>query len=161
MRAATVMRPDPAGLGKAGEWIRAGKCVAFPTGAERSATRICPAGLQPTPHAQHPSVVTSWCFGAVLLWCAETVYGLGAHALDEKAVLSIFKYKGRPLTDPLIVHVTDTESARALVKLDAGARTVFDALASAFWPGPLTLVVPAADVIPDQGECAETSRVRR
>lgn len=83
---------------------------------------------------------------------AETVYGLGAHALDEQAVLSIFRYKGRPLTDPLIVHVTDAASARALLSLDDGAGKVFDALAAAFWPGPLTLVAPAADCIPVQGE---------
>jgi len=83
---------------------------------------------------------------------AETVFGLGANALDESAVLRVFEYKGRPLTDPLIVHVLTPAEARVLLKLDDEAAKLFDALAAAFWPGPLTLVGPAADVIPGPGE---------
>jgi L-threonylcarbamoyladenylate synthase len=83
---------------------------------------------------------------------AETVYGLGAHALDEAAVLKIFEYKGRPLTDPLIVHVPSVQAARELLVLDESTARVFDLLASEFWPGPLTLVGPAAASIPPVGE---------
>jgi len=82
------------------------------------------------------------------------VYGLGAHALDEKAVLSIFEFKGRPLTDPLIVHVPSASDARDLLRLDEESARVFDVLASRFWPGPLTLVGPASDCIPPVGESA-------
>jgi tRNA threonylcarbamoyl adenosine modification protein (Sua5/YciO/YrdC/YwlC family) len=78
----------------------------------------------------------------------ETVYGLGANALSEAAVLNIFAFKGRPLTDPLIVHVPDAAAAGALVLLPPPARRVFDALAAAFWPGPLTLVARAVPEIP-------------
>lgn len=76
------------------------------------------------------------------------VYGLGANALDEAAVLSIFQCKRRPLTDPLIVHVTSADAARRLLVLDEAEEAVFDALTSSFWPGGLTLVARAAPSIP-------------
>ena len=82
----------------------------------------------------------------------ETVYGLGANALDEAAVHNIFAYKGRPLTDPLIVHVPDAAAAGELVTLPAEGRVLFDALAKAFWPGPLTIVALAKSCIPLSGE---------
>lgn len=56
--------------------------------------------------------------GGLVAFPTETVYGLGANALDEEAVLSIFRAKGRPLTDPLIVHTESTESALELVQLE-------------------------------------------
>ncbi|OQW43251.1 MAG: translation factor Sua5 [Proteobacteria bacterium SG_bin5] len=68
----------------------------------------------------------------------ETVYGLAADAGDGAAVARIYEAKGRPSFNPLIVHVPDLGAAEALGVFDAGAR----ALAAAFWPGPLTLVVP-------------------
>lgn len=76
----------------------------------------------------------------------ETVYGLGANALDPKAVARIFEAKGRPGFNPLIVHVTDAKAAAALASHwpETASR-----LASAFWPGPLTLVVPRGPSIPD------------
>lgn len=75
----------------------------------------------------------------------ETVYGLAANALDAQAVARIFTAKGRPAHDPLIVHV------HALDQLDPICRTSPEALrlARRFWPGPLTLVVPKKDCIPD------------
>lgn len=67
----------------------------------------------------------------------ETVYGLGARADDSSAVRKIFEAKGRPATNPLIVHVADVDAARALV---AEFPPEAERLAQAFWPGPLTLV---------------------
>ena len=68
----------------------------------------------------------------------ETVYGLAADATDSAAVARIYAAKGRPSFNPLIVHVADLAQAEALAVFDAGAL----ALAAAFWPGPLTLVLP-------------------
>jgi len=75
----------------------------------------------------------------------ETVYGLGANALDERAVKMIFEKKGRPLTDPLIVHVVDAEQALQFVVADKPAtKIIFQKLAEKFWPGPLTMVLRAS-----------------
>ncbi|KQS03310.1 translation factor Sua5 [Sphingomonas sp. Leaf357] len=68
----------------------------------------------------------------------ETVYGLAADATNARAVAGIYAAKGRPSFNPLIVHVPDLAAAEALAVFDADAR----ALAAAFWPGPLTLVLP-------------------
>ena len=70
----------------------------------------------------------------------ETVYGLGADATDARAVAALYAAKGRPSFNPLIAHVTDLEAARREGVFDDAAL----ALATAFWPGPLTLVVPVA-----------------
>src|ERR1700761_1114629 len=83
--------------------------------------------------------------GQVVALPTETVYGLAANALDEKAVAKIFEIKGRPHINPVIVHVAGLEMAKRCV-------TVFpplaESMARAFWPGPLTLVLPRAQVIP-------------
>jgi L-threonylcarbamoyladenylate synthase len=79
---------------------------------------------------------------------AETVYGLGANALDESAVKRIFEFKGRPLTSPLIVHLSTPEKCKAVLQLSTETERAFDALAAAFWPGPLTIVARAAACIP-------------
>ena len=68
----------------------------------------------------------------------ETVYGLAARADSDEAVAAIYRAKGRPDFNPLIVHVADVAGAEKLAEVDARAR----ALAAAFWPGPLTLVLP-------------------
>jgi L-threonylcarbamoyladenylate synthase len=76
----------------------------------------------------------------------ETVYGLGANALDAAAVERIFEAKGRPRTSPLIVHVASIEMARELAaEWPPAAQT----LAGKYWPGPLTLVVKKRDIVPD------------
>ncbi|MCC6345220.1 MAG: threonylcarbamoyl-AMP synthase [Bryobacterales bacterium] len=76
----------------------------------------------------------------------ETVYGLGANALDARAVARVYEVKGRPAESPLIVHVCSVEMARGLARVwPEGA----SALAARFWPGPLTMVVPKREVIPD------------
>jgi L-threonylcarbamoyladenylate synthase len=82
--------------------------------------------------------------GALVAFPTETVYGLGADATNGQAVAAIFEAKGRPHFNPLIVHVPDLAAAERFAVLSPGART----LALAFWPGPLTLVLPRR---PDSG----------
>ncbi|MEM7627374.1 MAG: L-threonylcarbamoyladenylate synthase [Planctomycetota bacterium] len=89
--------------------------------------------------------------GGLVAFATETVYGLGANALDAAAAAKVFASKGRPSFDPLIVHVADAAAAWVLAdlgKLPAAVRDLPGALAGAFWPGPLTLVLPKRDVIP-------------
>jgi L-threonylcarbamoyladenylate synthase len=83
--------------------------------------------------------------GRLVAFPTETVYGLGANALDPAAVERIFEAKGRPKTSPLIVHVASIEMARGLA-LEWPA--LAEKLAAAFWPGPLTLVVRKRPEIP-------------
>jgi L-threonylcarbamoyladenylate synthase len=84
--------------------------------------------------------------GGLVAFPTETVYGLGAHALDPAAVRRIFEAKGRPSFNPLIVHVYDVSAARQLV---SAWPDVAQRLAEAFWPGPLTLVLPKRPEVPD------------
>jgi len=88
--------------------------------------------------------------GRLVAFPTETVYGLGANGLDPDAVLQIFEAKGRPLTDPCILHVSKAADAHALLDLDPGARAVVDVLTKEFWPGPLSIVGPARAVVPPQ-----------
>jgi L-threonylcarbamoyladenylate synthase len=83
--------------------------------------------------------------GELVAFPTETVYGLGARALDAAALAKIFAAKGRPATHPLIAHVRDADAARAL---SSGWDARAEALARRFWPGPLTLVVPRAPSVP-------------
>jgi L-threonylcarbamoyladenylate synthase len=84
--------------------------------------------------------------GEVVALPTETVYGLAANALDEKAVAKIFQIKGRPANNPIIVHVASLEMAKRCTKQfpEAAAQ-----LAKSFWPGPLTIVLPRAKEISD------------
>jgi len=75
----------------------------------------------------------------------ETVYGLGANGLDESAVVKIFEAKGRPQDNPLILHVAQS---RDIEKFCHSIPQAAYALAEAFWPGPLTMVLPARDIVP-------------
>ena len=79
--------------------------------------------------------------GDLVILPTETVYGLAGDARDPAAVAAIFAAKGRPVFNPLISHVASLDLAETLARFDDRAR----ALAAAFWPGPLTLVLPAAD----------------
>jgi len=84
--------------------------------------------------------------GGLVAFPTETVYGLGANALDPAAVARIFAAKGRPANNPLIVHIAETAQAQQLV----GAwPQIAGQLAARFWPGPLTLVLPRSQAIPD------------
>ena len=100
-----VLKAGPAAIAEAGELLREGELVAFPT---------------------------------------ETVYGLGANALDDFAVSAIYAVKQRPRFNPLIVHVLDREEAGELVIFNRAASR----LAEAFWPGGLTLVLPRREPSP-------------
>lgn len=83
--------------------------------------------------------------GGTVVFPTETVYGLGANALDEQAVTKIFEAKGRPSDNPLIVHIYDIRQVKEL----AGQIPVnLHILAEEFWPGPLTLVMKKSDRIP-------------
>ena len=82
--------------------------------------------------------------GGLVAFPTETVYGLGADATNATAVARLYAAKGRPSFNPLIVHVTDTPAAQRLARFDAAATR----LAAAFWPGPLTLVLPKTDDCP-------------
>ena len=79
--------------------------------------------------------------GDLVAFPTETVYGLGGDARSDTSVARIFDAKGRPRFNPLIAHVADVEGAEAVAVLDDRAR----ALAAAFWPGPLTLVLPVRE----------------
>ncbi|WP_418594620.1 L-threonylcarbamoyladenylate synthase [Ponticoccus sp. (in: a-proteobacteria)] len=82
--------------------------------------------------------------GGLVAFPTETVYGLGADAGNDRAVARIFEAKSRPSFNPLIVHLADLEEVKALVKWNHLAERV----AEAFWPGPLTLVLPLRDGAP-------------
>jgi L-threonylcarbamoyladenylate synthase len=85
--------------------------------------------------------------GGLVAFPTETVYGLGAHALDRTAVRRIFEAKGRPANDPLIVHIASLEQiAELVVTIPDTARQ----LARRFWPGPLTVVLPRSARVPDE-----------
>ena len=105
--------------------------------------RVAPDEPSPGPIATAAAALHR---GWLVAFPTETVYGLGANALDAAAVRGIFAAKGRPATNPVIVHVAD----EAMVRLVAADwPPVAAALARAFWPGPLTLVVPRAADVPD------------
>jgi L-threonylcarbamoyladenylate synthase len=79
--------------------------------------------------------------GGLVAFPTETVYGLGADATNPQAVARIFEAKGRPATNPTIVHIADVSAAKACA---AKWPKEADEVANAFWPGPLTIIVPAA-----------------
>ncbi|MGJ4891356.1 L-threonylcarbamoyladenylate synthase [Bradyrhizobium sp. HKCCYLRH3099] len=82
--------------------------------------------------------------GGLVAFPTETVYGLGADAANATAIAHLYQAKGRPAFNPLIAHVADSAAARRIGRFDATA----ERLAAAFWPGPLTLVVPQAERCP-------------
>ncbi|MBA7585971.1 Threonylcarbamoyl-AMP synthase [subsurface metagenome] len=84
--------------------------------------------------------------GNLVAFPTETVYGLGADVLNEKAVAKIFKAKGRPFNDPLIVHIADVKE---LNRLSKHVPPVALKLAKVFWPGPLTLVLKKSELVSD------------
>ena len=88
--------------------------------------------------------------GGLAAMPTETVYGLAANALDSEAVAKIFKAKGRPQDNPLIVHITRLEQMNSLVSEIPDAALT---LAAEFWPGPLTMILPKSDIVPDEVTC--------
>ncbi|MHA3691035.1 L-threonylcarbamoyladenylate synthase [Akkermansia sp. AKK6] len=87
--------------------------------------------------------------GALVGIPTETVYGLGADALNPEAVARIFEAKGRPSFDPLIIHVHHGKEVDKYTAIPEELKELVHTLASKFWPGPLTMVLPKADIIPD------------
>ncbi len=84
--------------------------------------------------------------GGIVAIPTETVYGLAADALNPAAIQKIYDAKGRPSTNPLIIHVTSVEAAQ---KLASSWPLAAQKLADAFWPGPLTVIVPKKAIVPD------------
>ena len=85
--------------------------------------------------------------GGLVAFPTETVYGLGANALDKDAVKKIFIAKGRPQDNPLIVHIADFEQLDGLVK---NIPDIAKKIMKQFWPGPLTVILEKKDIIPDE-----------
>jgi L-threonylcarbamoyladenylate synthase len=98
-------------------------------------TQILPAG-----EAAVAAAARCLATGGLVAFPTETVYGLGADATNAKAIARLYQAKGRPSFNPLIAHVRDFEAGMRVARFDAQAV----ALAKAFWPGPLTLVLPKA-----------------
>jgi L-threonylcarbamoyladenylate synthase len=96
-------------------------------------TQILPAG-----EAAVAAAARTLSEGGLVAFPTETVYGLGADATNPAAIARLYQAKGRPAFNPLIAHVGDIAAARQIARFDAAA----SALAEAFWPGPLTLVLP-------------------
>ena len=96
-------------------------------------TQILPAG-----EAAVAAAARALADGGLVAFPTETVYGLGADATNPAAIAHLYQAKGRPAFNPLIAHVGDIAAARQIARFDAPAT----ALAEAFWPGPLTLVLP-------------------
>ena len=85
------------------------------------------------------------CNGEVVAFPTETVYGLGANALDASSISKIYEIKGRPSDNPLIVHIADMKTFRSLVsEIPSGARKIINK----FWPGPITLVLKKSKILP-------------
>ena len=87
--------------------------------------------------------------GRLVAFATETVYGLGANAYSPDAVAAIFAAKQRPSWDPLIVHLASAEELSSVANIPAGLTRRIAVLAKAFWPGPLTLLLPRNAAIPD------------
>lgn len=86
--------------------------------------------------------------GEVIAFPTETVYGLGANALNENAVSTIFKLKGRPSINPLIVHIYKIQQINELCNISETQKIFIEKL-KFFWPGPLSLVLPKKNIIPN------------
>lgn len=86
--------------------------------------------------------------GGVVIFPTETVYGIGANALNKEAVDKIFIAKGRPQDNPLIVHISDYSMLEDIVKIDK-INSTEKSLMEAFWPGPFTIILPKKDILPD------------
>lgn len=104
-----------------------------------------PTHTIPPGHPDIQACVARLRAGGLVAFPTETVYGLGADALNERAVRRVFELKGRPATNPLIVHVSGAAMAREVVReWPAGAQR----LAEAFWPGPLSIVLARSPQVP-------------
>jgi L-threonylcarbamoyladenylate synthase len=129
---------------------RAREVVGAPAAVNALLARMVPRTIAVDPTHPDPAVIAEAAAllraGGLVAFPTETVYGLGANALDAAAVQRIFAAKGRPRYNPLIVHVAGIDDARTVAR---EWPPLADALARAFWPGPLTIVVPKQPAVPD------------
>ena len=102
--------------------------------------------MEPAGPSQITAAAARLASGQLVAFPTETVYGLGADALNPASVAAVYALKGRPSRNPLIVHVADVSMARTITAHwpDAAQK-----LAERFWPGPLTIIVPKADAVPE------------
>ena len=84
--------------------------------------------------------------GGIVAFPTETVYGLGANGLDEEAVKNIYKAKGRPIDNPLILHISSVDEIHPLVE---GIPDLAYVCMKKFWPGPLTIIFKKSKIIPN------------
>ena len=91
--------------------------------------------------------------GGLVCFPTETVYGIGANAIDAAAVDSIFRAKGRPADNPLIVHIADTDMLPGVTSCKGRQREILYRLAERFWPGPLTVIAERAAGVPANVSC--------
>ena len=112
-------------------------------------TRLFPTASPAALKAAVAEAVTCLRAGDPVALPTETVYGLAADALRPEAVVKIFEAKERPFFDPLIVHLPDREWLERMTDIPEESRALVEALIAKFWPGPLTLVLPRRDIVPD------------
>lgn len=91
--------------------------------------------------------------GGLVCFPTETVYGLGANALRADAVDKIYKAKGRPADNPLIVHISNCKMLDLVTDCSESQRQILDRLAKKFWPGPLTVIASRAASVPSNVSC--------
>lgn len=105
----------------------------------------------PTPHLKESvtEIVRALGSGDIVGLPTETVYGLGADAFRADAVAKIFEIKERPTFDPLIVHIESHEDISRVAKIPEGLEKLIRQLGTKFWPGPLTIILPKTDAVPD------------
>jgi L-threonylcarbamoyladenylate synthase len=111
-------------------------------------TEIAPASSPNEKAAAVSRAVELLRAGEVVALPTETVYGLAADALSAKAVVKIFETKERPHFDPLIVHLPERDWLERVALIGKGTRVLVEKLIDSFWPGPLTIVLPRAQIVP-------------
>ncbi len=112
-------------------------------------TRLAPTDTPAALAAAVGAAVTELCAGNPVALPTETVYGLAADALQPDAVMKIFEAKERPLFDPLIVHLPNEQWLDQITAIPLRSRDLVARLIRRFWPGPLTIVLPRRDNVPD------------
>lgn len=109
-------------------------------------TKHCVVNAQQPEHSIIQQAAQILKSGGLVAFPTETVYGLGANGLDAQACKKIYEAKGRPSDNPLILHIADLDTLSEIVReIPDTAKKLMDA----FWPGPLTMIFPKADIVPD------------